>query len=67
MPRAFAAAWLTSRTRSFTHGPRSFTRTTTLRPFSTFVTRRRVPNGIVRCAAVSLFMSKASPEAVASP
>ena len=32
-------------------------RTTTLRPFSTFVTRRRVPKGSVRCAAVSLFVS----------
>src|SRR6267142_1501763 len=48
-------------------GPRSFTRTSTVRPFLRFVTRSRVPNGRVRCAAVSWRMSYVSPLAVFCP
>src|SRR6267143_385708 len=48
-------------------GPRSFTRTSTVRPFLRFVTRSRVPNGRVRCAAVSWRMSYISPLAVFCP
>src|SRR5690606_1323489 len=52
MPRSCAARSDTSRTRSPENGPRSLTRTTTLRPLSRLVTRRRVPRGSVRWAAV---------------
>jgi hypothetical protein len=40
------------------------TRTVTERPVATSVTRRRVPNGNVRCAAVNSFLSNFSPLAV---
>jgi hypothetical protein len=49
------------------NGPRSVIVTTTLLPLPRFVTRTRVPNGSVRCAAVSLCVSKRSPLAVARP
>jgi hypothetical protein len=48
-------------------GPRSLTRTSTVRPFLRFVTRSRVPNGKVRWAAVSWRMSYVSPLAVFWP
>src|SRR5919199_4579479 len=42
-------------------------RTTTERPVRLFTTRTRVPNGRVRCAAVSAFVLKVSPLAVRRP
>src|SRR5687768_8254880 len=67
MSSRFAAARERSRIRPFTNGPRSFTRTTTDRPFSRFVTRTVVPNGNVRWAAVSFPLSNLSPLAVGRP
>jgi hypothetical protein len=66
-PRARAAAYERSMIRPPTKGPRSFTRTSTERPLFRFVTRRRVPNGSVGWAAVSLSMSNVSPLAVGRP
>ena len=43
--------------RSPTKGPRSFTRTTTDRPFSRLVTRTKQGIGSVLCAAVIAYMS----------
>src|SRR5262249_36113571 len=66
-PRALAAAGVRSMTRPRTNGPRSLIRTTTLRPLLLFVTRTRVPNGSVRCAAVKPLGFARSPLAVRSP
>ena len=52
IPSASAAERETSTMRPGMNGPRSLTRTVTDRPVVTSVTRRRVPNGSVRCAAV---------------
>ena len=48
-------------------GPRSFTRTSSWRPFSRLVTRTRLGNGSVGWAALTAFMSKRSPFAVGRP
>ena len=63
-PSLPAAAFVRSMRRPPTKGPRSLIRTTTSRPFLTFVTFTRVPNGSERCAAVMSFGSHGSPEAV---
>src|SRR5215470_19640437 len=62
--KALAAASERSRTRPLVNGPRSLTMTTTLRWERGSVTRNRVPNGRLRCAAVNLFGSYRSPQAV---
>src|SRR5690349_16310777 len=62
-----AAASDTSTILPLTYGPRSFTRTFTERPLATFSTCRHVPNGSVRCAAVSAPGLKRSPLAVRRP
>ena len=49
------------------NGPRSLMRTVTVAPVRAFVTSTRVPNGSVRCAAVSASGSNRSPEAVRLP
>src|SRR5258706_5399959 len=49
------------------YGPRSLMRTTTVLPFLRLVTRTRVCRRSVRCAAVSAYMLKRSPEAVGPP
>lgn len=46
------------------NGPRSLIRIVTDRPFLTFVTRKRVPNGNVGCEAVSACLLKLSALAV---
>ena len=66
-PRARAAATVKSITRPRTYGPRSFMRTTTLRPLCLLVTRAYEPNGRERCAAVSEPGDKRSPLAVFPP
>src|SRR5437870_6583648 len=66
-PSRWAAAYERSITRRPANGPRSLMRTSTERPLSKLVTRTRVPSGSVRCAAVSAFMSYASPLAVGLP
>ena len=48
MPIVSAAKYDKSTDRPGIYGPRSLMRTVTDRPVSTFVTRRRVPNGNVR-------------------
>ncbi len=48
IPIVSAAEYDKSTDRPGIYGPRSLTRTVTDRPVSTFVTRRRVPNGNVR-------------------
>ena len=53
MPNSCAAANERSSTRPLMNGPRSLTTTTTLRRDLASVTRRRVPNGMVRWAAVN--------------
>ena len=53
--------------RPLTNGPRSFTRSSSCRPFSRLVTRTRLGSGNVGCAAVTPFMSKRSPFAVGRP
>jgi len=53
IPSARAAASERSTTRPRTNGPRSFTVTTTRRPFSRSVTMSRVPKGSWRCAQVN--------------
>jgi hypothetical protein len=67
MPSSAAAASDRSIRRPFTKGPRSFIRTTTRAPFPRFVTRRRLPKGRERWAAVKAKRSKISPEAVLRP
>ena len=52
IPICHAAPSDRSAMRPATKGPRSLTVTTTLRWFSRFVTRTRVPNGSVRCSIV---------------
>ena len=52
-----AAEYDRSMMRLPTNGPRSFTRTTTLRPFCRFVTRTYAGSGNVLCAAVMAYMS----------
>ena len=64
IPNASAAECETSTIRPGTYGPRSLTRTVTDRPVATFVTRKRVPNGNVGCAAVKSCVSNFSPLAV---
>src|SRR6202030_122974 len=59
-----AAAGVTSMMRPLVNGPRSLMRTMTVRPLRWLVTRTMVPNGSVRCAAVSLPGEKVSPFAV---
>ena len=67
IPSNSAAEDETSTTRPGTKGPRSLTRTVTDCPVATLVTRSLVPNGSVRCAAVSSFGLNASPLAVLEP
>ena len=67
MIRARAAAGVRSIMRQRTNGPRSLIRTVTLRPLRLLVTLTFVPNGSVRCAAVSPLGRARSPEAVFSP
>ena len=62
-----AGAPLASISRPPWKGPRSLTRTTTLRPFSRLVTLTVTPKGSVRWAAVSAYMSYFSPPAVVRP
>src|SRR5580658_796875 len=50
--------------RPLVNGPRSLMRTMTVRPLRRLVTRTMVPNGSVRCAAVSLDGENVSPFAV---
>src|SRR5665213_1841963 len=57
MCSAWAAANERSRTRPLLNGPRSLTVTYTLRWLFGSVTRRRVPKGSVRWAAVNFFPS----------
>ena len=63
-PSCCAAPRDRSRKRPFTNGPRSLMRTTTARPFLGLVTRTLVPNGRLRCAAVSADGFMRSPDAV---
>ena len=57
MPRRCAAAYERSMTRPCRNGPRSLTRTTTLRPLDVLVTRAYEGSGSVGCAAVIANMS----------
>ena len=57
MPIRCAAAYDRSITRSCRNGPRSLTRTTTLLPVATLVTRAYDGSGSVGCAAVIAYMS----------
>src|SRR6266545_1760488 len=66
-PSLRAAAYERSMIRPATVGPRSFTRTSTERPFWRFVTSTFVPSGSAGCAAVSRYMSYGSPLAVRRP
>ena len=66
-PSFRAAAFDTSITRPRTCGPRSTIRTVTLRPLRRSVTRTRLPNGRVRCAAIMAFGSNFTPLAVRLP
>ena len=66
-PMTSAALCEMSMTRPPAKGPRSLTRTTTERPVRSFVTRRRVPKGRLRCAAVSALRLNVSPFAVRRP
>ena len=63
-PSCCAAPRDRSRKRPRTNGPRSLMRTTTARPFLGLVTRTLVPNGRLRCAAVSADGFIRSPDAV---
>src|SRR5882762_8717344 len=67
MSSPIAAARARSKTRSPTKGPRSMTRTSIWRPLFRLVTRRILPNGSVRWAATSVFISKISPLAARRP
>lgn len=64
MPSRVAAAGERSMIRPRTNGPRSSMRTITERPVSRSVTRTRVPNGRLRCAAIRLRDVSRSPSAV---
>src|SRR6478735_4970183 len=64
MPMFCAAARDRSSTRPRINGPRSLTRTTTLRPLWLLVTLIFVPKARERCAAVSVAAFMRSPEAV---
>src|SRR6266404_5400755 len=57
----------TARLLAWALGPRSLILTTTARPLLRSVTRTRVPNGSVRCAAVRACTLKYSPLAVLCP
>jgi hypothetical protein len=61
IPIARAAAGVRSMMRPRRKGPRSFMRTTTLHLLRLLVTRTRVPNGRVRCAAVKALGEARSP------
>src|SRR6476659_4610277 len=63
-PSCLAAASETSSMRPLTNGPRSLTRTTTLRPLFWLVTLSLVPKGRLRWAAVNAPGFMRSPEAV---
>jgi len=65
--KTLAAAGDTSMMRPLLNGPRSLMRTTTVRPLRRLVTRTIVPNGKVRCAAVSFSDTKRSPLEVVPP
>ncbi|OBX20506.1 hypothetical protein A9995_01985 [Erythrobacter sp. QSSC1-22B] len=66
-PICCAAARERSIVRLRENGPRSLIRTVTALPLRGSVTRTSLPNGRVRCAAVSACMSKRSPLAVRRP
>src|SRR5207248_11341354 len=66
IPKLSAADPDKSTTRPGTSGPRSLMRTTTERPLLTLVTRSRVPNGSVGCAAVIAWVLNLSPLAAHS-
>src|SRR5262245_17294351 len=66
-PMTWAAALERSMMRPAMKGPRSLMRTSTLRPLAKCVTRTRVPNGNVRCAAVRALGLKRAPEATICP
>ena len=63
MPMTPAAALDKSMMRPAMYGPRSLIVTVTDRPFARCVTRTRVPNGRVLCAAVMAFGLNQPPEA----
>ena len=67
IPMRRAAALERSRMRLPWNGPRSLTRTTTLRPLRTLVTRSRVPKGNRRWAAVKASGLNRAPLAVRRP
>src|SRR5690606_32782066 len=67
MPSLIAAAYDRSMMRPAWNGPRSFTRTVTLRPLSRLVTRAYVGSGRVLCAALNWYMSYGSRLEVARP
>jgi hypothetical protein len=67
IPIARAAPYERSSDTPFVNGPRSLTRTDTLRPVLGLRTRRQVPKGKVRWAAVRPFGLKTSPDAVRLP
>src|SRR5688572_17945416 len=67
IPIARAPAGVRSITRPRTNGPRSLMRTTTDLLLRRLVTRTRVPNGKVLCAAVSAPEFTRSPLAVRPP
>src|SRR4051794_18544400 len=67
MPIRCAAAYDKSMMRPCRNGPRSLTRTTTLLPDATFVTRAYDGSGSVGCAAVIPYMSYVSPIDVFRP
>src|SRR6185437_1630929 len=66
-PMRCAAAYDRSMMRSCRKGPRSLTRTTTLCPVATLVTRAYDGSGSVGCAAVIAYMSYGSPIDVFCP
>src|SRR5579864_3293554 len=67
MPNRCAAAYDRSMMRSCRNGPRSLTRTITLLPDATLVTRAYDGSGSVGCAAVIAYMSYGSPIDVFCP
>src|ERR1041384_2826252 len=67
IPIARAPAGVRSITRPRTNGPRSLIRTTTDLLFRVLVTRTMVPNGSLRCAAVSAPDETRSPLAERPP
>ncbi len=66
-PSLDAARLVRLMSRPALNGPRSLTRTITLRPFASLVTRRRVPKGYVLWAAVMALLENRSPLAVRFP